>query len=52
MKVDLSLGKNITDTDACYVVINDVFYIRIEKDLWYQLASYLKIDVEAYHDKN
>lgn len=47
MKVDLSLEKNIiTNTDACYVVINDVFYIKVKKDLWYQLASYLKIDVE------
>lgn len=52
MKVDLSLEKNITNTDACYIVINNVFYIKVKKDLWHQLASYLKIDVEADSEKN
>lgn len=51
-KVNLSLDRNITDSEEYYAVINNEFYLQIEKDLWYRLASYLKINVEAGHEKN
>lgn len=46
MKVDLTIAKMIIGRKAYYVVINDEFYIKVKKKLFYQLAEYLKIDLE------
>ena len=45
MKVDLNIAKMIIGRKAYYVVINDTFYIKVKKKLFYQLAEYLKIDL-------
>jgi hypothetical protein len=45
MKVDLNIAKMIIGRKAYYVVINDTFYIKVKKKLYYQLAEYLKIDL-------
>jgi hypothetical protein len=44
MKVDLMLAKSLTRKQF-YVVINDEFYIKVKKKLFYELAEYLKIDL-------
>lgn len=44
MKVDLKITKSLTSKQF-YVVINDEFYIKVKKKLFYQLAEYLKIDL-------
>jgi hypothetical protein len=44
MKVDLTIAKSLTSKQF-YVVINDEFYIKVKKKLFYQLAEYLKIDL-------
>ena len=44
MKVDLTIAKSLTSKQF-YVVINDTFYIKVKKKLFYQLAEYLKIDL-------
>lgn len=46
MKVDLTLEKDITNTNGYYVLLNNVFYIKIKKALWYELAGYLNIKVD------
>ena len=44
MKVNLTIAKSLTRKQF-YVVINDEFYIKVKKKLFYQLAEYLKIDL-------
>ena len=45
MKVNLTIAKAVIGRKAYYVVINDTFYIKVKKKLFYQLAEYLKIDL-------
>ena len=45
MKVDLALSKSLFE-EGYYVVINDEYYICIDKEKWFDLAKYLKINVE------
>lgn len=44
MKVDLKLGKSISSNGRrrCYIIINDVFYVRIIGKLFGELNEYLK----------
>lgn len=41
MKIDLTIAKSLT-RKRFYVVINNEFYIKVKKELFYQLADYLK----------
>jgi hypothetical protein len=45
MKDRLSLAKDVIGRKKYYLVIDDEFYIRVRKKLWYELAEYLKIDL-------
>ena len=42
MTVDLSLEKSITN-DSFYIVINDIFYIKIQKQTFNELSNFLSI---------
>lgn len=45
MKVDLALSKSLLE-EGYHLVINDEYYICIDKEKWFDLAKYLKINVE------
>ena len=45
MKVDIALSKPVIGKKSYYIVINDTFYVKIKKSLFYELARFLKIDV-------
>ena len=46
MKVNLYLEKTIIGKKNYYIVVNEVFYIKINKKIFNELADYLKIDLE------
>lgn len=50
MKVDLALSKGLFE-EGYYIVINDEYYILIDKERWLDLAEYLGVNVEENEDE-
>lgn len=50
MKANISLEKSIT-SKAYYLVINDSFYIRINKHRFLELAEFLSIKIKEGQDE-
>ena len=49
-KVMLALERTFIGWKRYYIVINEAFYIKVSKRIWYELAKFLKIDVN-WHKK-
>ena len=47
MKANIALEQSVTNKKDCYIVINDAFRIKINTDLWHELADFLGIKVEV-----
>jgi hypothetical protein len=44
-KVAVHLEKSLSSKNTYYVVLEDTFYIRIKKEIFYELAEFLNINV-------
>lgn len=45
MKANIALEKDVV-TKSYYAVINDKFYIKISKALFFELAEFLNIEIK------
>ena len=50
MKANIHLAKSRTNRTAYYLIINEIFYLKISKKTFLELAEFLKINIEEIKD--
>lgn len=46
MKAELALSKSVIGKKSYYLVIEDTFYLKISKEMYYELAKFLNIKAD------